>query len=302
MDSEYINIEDFDTSSYFSSYKNKYIIFDNLSTKKEPIVNESKLIHNDIYVYVIVVVNGTLNITINSTELQIHSNEYLTIMPCTEFQIKNSRCLYFAYAQQAYLVNAIYKNIGVKRDYYTHCFTFHHHHFTPDQIDKFKTIYLRCKREHEKENNPMKEFAIRATILTYYSQILTLLEYNPEISHVKDTKKEQLFKNFLDLLDQYYLHNRSVNFYAKQLNITPKYLSSTTTSLSGMSASRIIYSYVVFQIKLELYMNNRSVKDISKSLNFQSQSFFGRYFKRVTGMSPREYINKYSIKLVETNA
>ena len=39
MDSEYINIEDFDTSSYFSSYKNKYIIFDNLSTKKEPIVN-----------------------------------------------------------------------------------------------------------------------------------------------------------------------------------------------------------------------------------------------------------------------
>ena len=42
--------------------------------------------------------------------------------------------------------------------------------------------------------------------------------------------------------------------------------------------------------------NIKSVKEISKSLNFQSQSFFGRYFKRITGMSPREYINKYSIK------
>lgn len=302
MDSEHINIEDLGNTAYYSSYKDKYIIFDNLSTKKEPIVNESQIINNDIYVYVIIVVNGTLNISINSTDLQIHSNDYLTIMPCTKFQIKSSRCLYFAYATQAYLVNAIYKRIGMKRDYYTHCFTFHHHHFAPEQIDKFKSIYLTGKREHDKENGSMKELAIRATRITYYSHILTILDSCPEISHVKDTKKEQLFKNFLDLLDKHYLNNRSVNFYAKQLNITPKYLSSTTTSIAGLSASRIIDSYVVFQIKLELYINTRSVKEISKSFNFQSQSFFGRYFKRVTGMSPREYINKYSIKLVETNS
>ena len=114
-----------------------------------------------------------------------------------------------------------------------------------------------------------------------------------EIKHYKDTKQEFIFKKFLDLLDSNYTTSRSVNFYAEKLGITPKYLSSTTIAFTGISASRIIDNFVVFQIKLQLFSNIKSVKEISKNLNFQSQSFFGRYFKRITGMSPREYICKY---------
>ena len=297
-DDDLIRKDDFDTTSYFSSFENKYIIFDNLDKKNDPIINPTKEIYNNLYVYVVIVLNGTLNISVNSVDLQIRSNEYLTIMPCTKFSVKESRCLYFAYATKAHLTNAIYSQIGMTRDLYTHCFTFHHHRFTHEQILKFKSVYLMAKREHNREDFFMKEYAIRAMILAYYSQLHKFLENNKEISHYKNSRQEQIFKKFLDLLDEHYMNSRAVNFYADKLGITPKYLSSTTITFTGISASKIIDDFVVFQIKQHLYINTKSVKEISKLLNFQSQSFFGRYFKRITGMSPREYINKYSIRFV----
>ena len=297
-DGEFINKDNFDTTSYFSSFEDKYIIFDNLEKKTEPIIPHRNEVYNSLYVYVIVVLNGTLNINVNSTELQIHSNEYLTIMPCTKFRVKESRCTYFAYATQAYLTNTIYNQIGMLRDLYTHCFTFHHHRFNHEQTQRFKSVYLMAQREHERMNFTMKEPAIRATHMAYYSQLHCFLENNQEINHYKNTRQEQIFKEFLNLLDINYTHDRAVNFYAKKMNITPKYLSSTTIAFTGISASKIIDDFVVFQIKQQLYTNTKNVKEISKNLNFQSQSFFGRYFKRITGMSPREYINKYSITAI----
>jgi len=282
--------------SYYSSFEDKYVIFDNLDIKSKPFIEDKGEIINNLYVCVIVVLNGTLNITINSIDVQIHSNEYLTIMPCTRFYVKESNCLFFAYTTQAYLVNSMYNQMGMIRDLYTHCFTFHHHHFTPEQTLRFKNIYMKAKREHQRNDHPMKEFAIRATMLAYYSQLHTFLEDNKEINHYKNTRQEQIFKKFLDMLDVNYANQRSVNYYANSLNITPKYLSSTTMAFTGLPASKIIDNFVVFQIKQQLYINKKSVKTISKELNFQSQSFFGRYFKRITGYSPREYINTHSTK------
>lgn len=297
MDGEIIRREDFYNASYFSSFEDKYIIFDNLDRKDEPTIKQ-KNIPNNMYVYVIVVLHGTLNLMVNSTELHIRSNEYLTVMPCTNIYIKDSRCIFFTYATRGYLIETIYKQMGMLRDSHTHCYTFHHHHFSHEQTIKFKSIYLRTKREHERPNYFMKEFALRAMLMAYYSQLHTFLKDNKEINHNKNTRQEQTFKQFLDLLDANYTKERSVTFYANKLNITTKYLSTTTMAFTGLPASKIIDNIIAFQIKQLLYTNSKNIKEISNNLNFKSQSFLGRYFKRVTGMTPKEYINKYSIEHV----
>jgi AraC-like DNA-binding protein len=295
-DVELIGNEEYSRASYLSSFEDKYFIFDNLNQKSEPIIKQRDDYYNNLYVTVIVVLNGALNITVNSNDIHIHSNEYLTIMPCSKFRINESKCIFFAYCTQAYLINSIYSQMGIKRDWHVHCFTFHHHKLGHEQIQRLKSVYLRAKKEHNRPNHKLKEFAIRSSLMAYYSQILTFIEENNEIKYNKNTRQEEFFKDFLYLLDINYATNRSVNFYAEKLHISPKYLSSITISHTGISASKIIEDYVVFQIKQQLYTNTKSIKEISKELNFQSQSFFGRYFKRVTGMSPREYTNKYAIK------
>ena len=82
-------------------------------------------------------------------------------------------------------------------------------------------------------------------------------------------------------------HN--LNFYADKLHIIPKHLSKVIKGNSNMSASAWIDNSVVLEAKAMLKSTNMTIQQISDKLNFATQSFFGRFFKRVTGILPKEY-------------
>ena len=82
-----------------------------------------------------------------------------------------------------------------------------------------------------------------------------------------------------------------MSFYAKQLNITPKYLSSVVKEVSGKTAARWIDESVILEAKALLKYSGMSIQEIAYHLNFSTQSFFGKYFKRYVGMSPLAYRN-----------
>ena len=85
------------------------------------------------------------------------------------------------------------------------------------------------------------------------------------------------------------------------MHITPKYLSAIVKTFTQLTASQVIDQYVIFAIKQSLYSNQHNIKTISAEYNFPSQSFFGRYFKRLTGMSPNVYIKHHNIKSINFN-
>lgn len=103
------------------------------------------------------------------------------------------------------------------------------------------------------------------------------------------TRQEQLYADFIDLLDKYHKAEREVAFYADKLCITPKYLSQVVKDISGKSALDIVEEYVIAECKAMLLSTAMTIQQISDELNFPSQSVFGKYFKRVTGLSPKEY-------------
>ena len=83
--------------------------------------------------------------------------------------------------------------------------------------------------------------------------------------------------------------SRSVGFYAGQLNLTPKYLTTIIRKTSGRTAVQWIDDYVVLEAKNLLKYSTMSIQEISYYLNFPNQSFFGKYFKNHTGMTPTAY-------------
>lgn len=105
------------------------------------------------------------------------------------------------------------------------------------------------------------------------------------------SKSEQLSKEFGQLVMQYYMKERKVSFYAKQLGITPSYLCTTIKQMTGKTCIEIISEMVVMDAKAQLKSTDLSIHDIAYSLNFTNMSFFGKYFKRYTGVSPQEYRN-----------
>ena len=120
-------------------------------------------------------------------------------------------------------------------------------------------------------------------ILTHY------LTEHPEVDSPIHNRAEEYFRQFTELLGEHYTHDRSVGFYARQLCITPKYLTTLIKRISGKSVSEWIDNYVILEAKTLLKYSNMSVQEIAYYLNFPNQSFFGSYFKRNAGMSPSQY-------------
>lgn len=109
---------------------------------------------------------------------------------------------------------------------------------------------------------------------------------------MKQGRCEVLFDEFMSLLQQYNKKERNVSFYARQLNITPKYLSSVVKEVSGKTAARWIDESVILEAKALLKYSGMSIQEIAYHLNFSTQSFFGKYFKQHTGTSPSRYKRK----------
>jgi len=102
------------------------------------------------------------------------------------------------------------------------------------------------------------------------------------------TRKEEMVGTFFHLMSQYIKEAKDVAFYADKLCVSPKYLSSLVRKVTGKSAKSCIDHVVIMEIKIML-KSTLTIQEISQELNFPNQSFFGKYFKKHTGVSPLNY-------------
>ena len=82
---------------------------------------------------------------------------------------------------------------------------------------------------------------------------------------------------------------REISYYAKRLNVSPKYLSSTVRRMTGHSVMSYIDRYSIPILKDYLNDNRLSITQISEIMNFNTLSYFSRYCKKHLGISPQEY-------------
>ncbi len=105
----------------------------------------------------------------------------------------------------------------------------------------------------------------------------------------KLTRKEDLVLRFADLVSKHVREDRKVQFYSSLLNVTAKYLTETLKEVSGKNAGEVIDDFVILECKLLLENPAYSIAQVSSLMNFSDPSFFGKYFKRLTGLSPKEF-------------
>lgn len=139
------------------------------------------------------------------------------------------------------------------------------------------------------ENSPFKKDIVQGLLQALFFEVSTILQKHQPMAVIKKSRKEELFEMFLNEILVSYNKNRSITFYAEKLFITPKHLSSTIKEVTGKSASEWIDSYVILEAKAMLKTPNKTIQQIADELNFANQSFFGKYFKDHTGMSPSQY-------------
>lgn len=105
----------------------------------------------------------------------------------------------------------------------------------------------------------------------------------------KKTHNEALIEKFLLLVEKHHKNERGLEFYADKMCITSKHLARVLRDSGNKSPNDMINDRVALEAKALLKSTNMTIQQISDDLNFPNQSFFGKYFKRVTGLSPKEY-------------
>ena len=143
--------------------------------------------------------------------------------------------------------------------------------------------------------SPRQEFKIESARHLTLSMFYGYSHLKHEVNEVKSTnsRQEEIFTKFTELLERHHKKEREIAFYADKMCITSKHLSQVIKDYTGKTALGIIEEYVISEAKSMLLSTTMSIQQISDELKFPSQSVFGKYFKRVAGISPSEYRNRH---------
>ena len=113
--------------------------------------------------------------------------------------------------------------------------------------------------------------------------------YQVSESLMNKGKGQILVKRFFHLLEENHRKNLSLNEYAQMIGVTANHLTQTIKQLTGKTSSQIIKDKQLLEIKRLLVHTNLSVSEIAGQLNFDDQSYFTKFFKRETGVTPLQY-------------
>lgn len=97
------------------------------------------------------------------------------------------------------------------------------------------------------------------------------------------------FPAFCELIEQHYAEHKPVSFYARRLGITPAHLNSLCRAAVGRSALELIHERVTLEAKRNLVYTSMTISVVSYTAGFADPAYFTRFFKRQTGLSPRDF-------------
>lgn len=138
------------------------------------------------------------------------------------------------------------------------------------------------KLEHAEKSNR----SLMAVNYLLHNLVIEVSEALTLIDKSVSAPRNNIFKRFMELLNTISIHNHTVEWYASQLNVTPKHLSAVCRKSSGRSASAWIKEYSIIDIKKSLRDNSMSIKEVAFALGYPNLSFFGKCVRRWFGMSP----------------
>ena len=128
---------------------------------------------------------------------------------------------------------------------------------------------------------------LKAFFVGFHEYLQRNPQFRPE-DEVKSYRVRELFNRFMMLMERDYKQSRDVNYYANLMHITSKYLTNIVRQVTGHTPKTIIDQYVILQLKMQLQRTSQSIKEIAWEYHFTDVSFFCRYFKKHTGLTPQQ--------------
>ena len=128
--------------------------------------------------------------------------------------------------------------------------------------------------------------ALVAALMHHYDH---LFRQQTDMQAVSRSREQTIFDRFIQLAGQHCVEHHQIGYYADRLCLTERYLSTVIRQTSGTTAKDWIDRALITRIKIELRHTDKPAAQIAEEMHFANPSFFSKYFRRLTGMTPMEY-------------
>ncbi len=235
---------------------------------------------------------GTVNLTINLNHWEVMPNTYVISLP--ENILGVDSCSddlegYIVLISMDYL-RRISIDLKDVLPYYVYvrnkpCFK-----MPAASAQETTQYYSLLEQALQNKTGNRKKTIIKGLVTATVSRIADDLdEFALKTITLKTKSKEYYFMAFMDLLLQHYRQEHNVGFYAEKLSLSPKYLSALMKEISDLSVTEWINEYIVIEAKTLLRSSDMNISQIADYLQFPNPSFFSKYFRQHTGITPKEY-------------
>lgn len=136
---------------------------------------------------------------------------------------------------------------------------------------------------------PFRREVVQHLVAALLYDIRYLHAKSRESATLQPSRQEEVFRRFIALVNEHSKRERSISFYADKLCLTSHYLSTVIRQVSGQTVMQWINQSIILEAKVLLKHSDLLVFQISDELGFPNPSFFSKFFKRMTGMTPAEY-------------
>lgn len=185
--------------------------------------------------------------------------------------------------------------------------------FPNKRLDEYPTFYLRDNLSHiQLKSNELLLFKdYFKKILTEYKQTNSLkyrkiglildliyidsnrLRFKDQFNSNKTSSQMLYYKELQLLIDKDYIKLKKPKDYAERLNVSVKHLNKIVKSLLNKSTSELINERIILEAKRLISHGNLTIKEISDYLEYEDYSYFSRFFKKHTGVTPSEFNKQF---------
>lgn len=156
----------------------------------------------------------------------------------------------------------------------------------PEDVNFLEDILEKTYREYNTKGEWRQRMmgAYLTVLLTYLSRL-----YGRQFEHNSFSGDKLLLRKYHAAIEMHFKENYQVGQYAALLHVSAGHLSDVVKAQSGKSAIVHIHARIILEARRLLFHSEQSLKEIAFDLGFADASYFSRFFRRETGMSPAEY-------------
>lgn len=155
------------------------------------------------------------------------------------------------------------------------------------EIGNLKIYYDLLIRQYRREEHPSRLELVKSALFMWIAEINML--YSQQVVNLQITHAERLTEQFFKLLHDHHTHEHKPVFYADKMCLTVRYLSKVLKQVTGKSLNTWVVNFSIVAAKRYLKSTTLTSSQIAEEMNFPNPSFFAKYFKKYTGMTPIEF-------------